>query len=114
MLRGIPRTINYVETWHRKLNHRTDIAHPNIGKFINSQQKEQENVRCKILKAEIVKFDIAERNFYKEYKLKFCLLRYYLFNENGFANSLEGIHDQISNSIKTLVKIFYYYYYLLS
>jgi hypothetical protein len=44
VLMQLPRTINVAEAWHRSLNSLTDLAHPNLGKFINNIQKEEEKL----------------------------------------------------------------------
>jgi hypothetical protein len=48
VLNNIPRTTNGVEAWHRTLNARCQVAHPNLGKFITIIQKEEEVVKYKL------------------------------------------------------------------
>jgi hypothetical protein len=48
-LNDLPRTTNIAEAWHRSFNYSVERSHPNLGKFINNIQKEEEKTRVKIL-----------------------------------------------------------------
>ena len=60
-------------------------AHPNLGKFITSLQKEEELVRCKMIKASDGSLKIS-KNFKTEERLRICVKNYSLFSSGRFLN----------------------------
>jgi hypothetical protein len=55
---NLPRTTNGVESWHRTLNKIGEIPHPNIGKFVEILQKNEEMARFTISKLISGQFNI--------------------------------------------------------
>lgn len=49
IFKGIPRTTNLAEAYHRCLNAHSEVSQPNIDRSINLLQKEEEIVRFNIL-----------------------------------------------------------------
>ena len=80
----VPRTTNCVESWHKSLNNRTEIAHPNLGKFLSLIQKEEELVRFGLSRAKSGNIEFSRRNYEKEEKLRVVADNYDLFENYGF------------------------------
>ncbi|KAI5154608.1 hypothetical protein ENBRE01_3424 [Enteropsectra breve] len=70
VINGQVRTINGVEGWHRHLYSSCRIAHPNLAKFISNLQKGEARIRFKVTWLEQGNFDIADKDYKHEEKLK--------------------------------------------
>jgi hypothetical protein len=97
-MRNPVRTTNTVEAWHRGINKKLGVVHPNIGNFINCLQKEEEIVRCNFLKATMGLIEYPKRNWEKEGKFYNIVKNYEWFESFGFFVSLEafvhwGLHE---------------------
>lgn len=71
VLRKVPLTNNGVEAWNNSIKVKCEVAHPNIGRFINLLQKEEELTRIKLIKCrhgEMI-HEQKEKNAKKEKRL---------------------------------------------
>jgi hypothetical protein len=73
ILMDFPRTTNSIEAWHRGFNDLVRVAHPNLGRFINSLQIETEKIRIKIAQSKVRKFDVCNKDFKREKELKIII-----------------------------------------
>lgn len=78
-IKGIPRTTNSLEAWHRAMNASLAMAHPNIAKLIETFQKEEEIDRIALVQALNGDLTIPRTNFQKEAMLKVILESFELF-----------------------------------
>ncbi|KAI5153780.1 hypothetical protein ENBRE01_3248 [Enteropsectra breve] len=91
ILNGDPRTINGVEGWHRHLNSFSKVAHPNLAKFIHNLQREEDRIRFKLTWLECGNFDIADKDYKYEEKLKIAVSSIDLVSENNYLKMLQSI-----------------------
>lgn len=91
VLKNIPRTTNNLESWHRVLNQKCVVAHPNISVFIESLREEEESNRIilsQILRSE---FELSRRNLEKEEKIRIILINHEFFSDENLFKRLNSI-----------------------
>jgi hypothetical protein len=91
ILRRQPRTTNAVESWHRTLNRRCDIAPPNIATFINTLQIEEELVRIQLIKRKGGNFKFDKNRLDYEEKLRICVENYDLYTIEEYFEILDHL-----------------------
>lgn len=88
-----PRTINIVESWHRAFNNDIKHAHPNLVKFIQCIQREEEKTRIQLLRWENGVVELSRANLIREEKL-------FIITRNFKFYSIENYFAAISSSYK--------------
>jgi hypothetical protein len=93
VLKNIPRTTNFAESWNKVLNSRTIIAHPNITQFIVTLK----SIEC------INKFDLSRggcgvykfntRNLRFEKSLFVCVVNFKFYGILDFLSALLRIYS---------------------
>lgn len=93
VLNDLPRTTNSVEAWHRKINQKIKIKRPNIAYFVNKILDEEEVDRIKIIQLIGGKFNFAEVNYTKEYKLKILVKNIELFEVDNYLGLVSSVFE---------------------
>ncbi|RVD93284.1 hypothetical protein TUBRATIS_001850 [Tubulinosema ratisbonensis] len=93
ILKNLPRTTNSVEAWHRNLNQKSLIAHPNIAKFIDIIKKENEKTRFNITQIFNGSFSFNLFNPSKEVKLQIILNNFNHFKELNYFKALITVYN---------------------
>jgi hypothetical protein len=91
VLRNLPRITNSVEAWHRSLNQKSMVSHPNICRFISTIQKEEELVKFNLIRNENGMLQTSTRNLCKEENLRVVVENYENFIGDGFYLALEKV-----------------------
>lgn len=89
---NIPRTINSLEAWHRSLNSKFNVSHPNICKLIDVLKMENERVRIEIAQSKNCSI-FSKKILYKEERLRRIINSYRFYEEFEFFNVLEDFFD---------------------
>lgn len=89
----MPRTTNGVESWHRILNNRCEIAHPNIGKFITIIQKEEELTRFKMTQCINGNLETLQKNYQWEEKIRLIADNFDMFTEESYFKALDRVYQ---------------------
>lgn len=90
VLNNTPRTTNCSEAWHRVLNFRCNVSHPNFAKFMEILLQENEKARIGIIQGRL-KIDIGSKNVVKEEFLRQVIVNYYFYNDDEFFKNLSKI-----------------------
>lgn len=93
VLKGLPRTTNGAEGWHRCLNNRAHISHPNILKFLDIIKSEEEKSRYKLVQYSLGKLDLNRRDSKKEDNLFIIVYNYENFDKEGYFKALESCYN---------------------
>lgn len=91
VVKRVPRTTNVVEAWHKSLKSKIGVTHPNVGRFINTLQKEEEMVRINLIKSKEGILEYSRVKFEKEAKLFTVVKNYKNFENMGFFVALEKV-----------------------
>lgn len=89
---NIPRTTNSVEGWHRSINQKAEIAHPNIARLITLIQDEEEINRINILKSLSGDFALSKKNFLKEEKISVVVINYKFYDTLEYLKAISYIY----------------------
>jgi hypothetical protein len=68
--RNLPRTINNLESWHRVLNQKIGLVHPNIAHRVKTLMNEEEIQKFNLLRALSVNVELTKKDFLKNERLK--------------------------------------------
>lgn len=90
VLLNIPRTINCLEAWHRSLNFKCNIAHLNIGKFLEILIMENERVRVSLLQARL-SLPTSGKILKKEESLRIICENFMLFSISEYFEILNTV-----------------------
>lgn len=90
VLEGIPRTTNALEGWHRSLNSRCNIAHVNLGYFIDVLRQENERNRINLLNTR-TKILLPDKDFRREYTLIGILKSYKIYTKIEYFENLNCV-----------------------
>jgi hypothetical protein len=94
ILQRIPLTNNGVEAWNNCIKVRSCISHPNIRRFTNMLQKEEELTRIKLIKCkngEVVSKH-KMKNLAKEKRLCDAVDSYEIFENGKFLDAVCGMY----------------------
>jgi hypothetical protein len=92
IINSIPRTTCTIESWHRNLNSNCTRAHPNIAKFVELIQTEDEVVRTKLARERSGNIVFPGKNWCKEEKLRMIVHSYYEYDGFGYFEALYNIY----------------------
>ncbi|KAG0431131.1 hypothetical protein DMUE_5590 [Dictyocoela muelleri] len=84
---NVVRTTNSAEGWHRVINFRTQMFHPNIAHFLNEILGEEEKHNFDLCMCLIEKITIS-KNIKKEEKIRLIIENIDLFEPLSYLNAL--------------------------
>jgi hypothetical protein len=87
---SIPRTTNSLEAWHRSLNSKFNVAHPNFAEFIEVLRMENERVRVEISQL-TMNVKVNKMKLVKEEKLRNIVFSFMLYENIEFFENLDGV-----------------------
>ena len=70
IIRGIPRTNNSIEAWHRSINATVEVSRPNMALFLTCISNEEESTRANLIQRKKGHFNIKGVNANYEYRLR--------------------------------------------
>jgi hypothetical protein len=89
----IPRSTCCVEAWHRSINSQCSVAHPNLAKFVEIIQKEEETTRFKLIQETAGNFSLSFKDFAKEEKLRLVVCSYEHYENFAFFAAVSKVYD---------------------
>lgn len=87
----LPRTTNAIEAWHRTINSRSEISHPNIARFISLLQSEEEIVRLEISRRKAGNFSFRKKHIVHDENLRIIVENFEMFSEEEYFICLDKI-----------------------
>lgn len=91
ILKYVARTINAAESWHRILNFRNQISHPNIAQLVNEILNEETKNEFDLTRA-IGGILIPSKNLKKEEKIRIYAENYDFMETLDYLNALDSVY----------------------
>ena len=91
VLKGLPRTNNSVEAWHRSINSTLAVPHPNMALFLNLIANEEESTRANIIQRKNGCLSFGSVNTGYEYKLKAICDSYMMYEVEEYCKILNVV-----------------------
>ncbi|KAF7698608.1 hypothetical protein CDIK_1397 [Cucumispora dikerogammari] len=88
---NVPRTANNLEAMHRSFNFKCNLAHVNLGRFLEILIEETEMVRVKTIQLQKY-IELARKDLKKEEKTKVICFNFENYADIDFLEILNQIH----------------------